>query len=175
MAVYEFEGKKPKLGVGCFIMESASVIGNVELGPNCYVGPGASIRGDYGKIIIGEGTCIEDNCTVHARPDDVCTVGNNVTIGHNAVIHNCTIEDYAIIGMGAIVSDWAIVRRWAVVAEGAVVKNRQEIPERSIAVGVPAKVIGQVNEEFIKQWDYYKATYAELASRRYPAGLKRIL
>ena len=112
MAVYEFEGKRPKLGQDCYIYEEATIIGDVTLGDNCYVGAGAVIRGDYGSVKIGSRTAVEENCIVHARPDDVCTVGNDVTVGHGAILHNCTLDDWCVIGMGAIVSDWARVGRW---------------------------------------------------------------
>ncbi len=94
---------------------------------NCYIGPGARIRGDYGTITIGDNTAIEENVVIHARPNDITVIGSHVTIGHAAIIHNATINDWAVIGMGSIVSDWAEIGEWAVVAEGAVVKNKQKI------------------------------------------------
>jgi len=111
---------------------------------------------------------------VHARPGETMRIGDHVTIGHGAIIHTPTIEDWAVIGMGAVISDFARVGRWAAVGEGAVVKNRQEIPEESIAVGVPAKIIGKVSEEYKKQWTEFKKIYENLAEKRYPEGMKRI-
>ena len=102
MAIYEFEGKRPVIGKGTYVMETASIIGDVTIGEDCYIGAGAVIRGDYGTIKIGNGTAVEDNCVLHARPDDVLSIGNEVTLGHGAIIHNCTIADFAVIGMGAI-------------------------------------------------------------------------
>ncbi|MCK5037533.1 MAG: gamma carbonic anhydrase family protein [Thermoplasmata archaeon] len=174
MAIYEFEGKVPKIGEGCYVFDEAVIIGDVELGPGCYVGAGAVIRGDYGTIRIGENTAIEDNCTIHARPGDICTIGKNVTLGHGAIVHNATIGDWVVIGMGATVSDYSTVGEWAAVGEGAVVKNKSEIPEGAIAVGIPAKVVSQTSEEYREQWVKFKAIYVELASKRYPAGLKKI-
>ena len=174
MATYEFEGKRPKIDKSAFIFESADVIGDVTIGAGCYVGPGARVRGDYGTIIIGEGTAIEDNCVLHARPGEKLTIGKEVTLGHSCVIHNCTIHDGAIIGMGAVVSDYAVIGENATIGEGAVVKNKTDIPARSIAVGVPAKVIGQVSDEYIAQWKKFKGIYRELAEKRYPAGLKKV-
>lgn len=172
MAIYEFEGREPRLGQGTYVHPSAEVIGAVTIGENCWIGPGARLRGDYGVIIIGDGTSIEDNCVVHARPGEITTIGRQVTIGHAAIIHNATVHDYAVIGMGSVVSDWAVIGEWAVVAEGAVVRQGQQIPDGSIAVGVPAKLLDkQVNEAYKAEWTRFKALYADLA-RRYPKGLK---
>jgi phenylacetic acid degradation protein len=173
MPIYEFEHKKPRMGKGTFIFPSADVIGDVSIGKNCYVGPGACIRGDYGSISIGDATAVEDNVVVHARPNEKTIIGTSVTIGHAAVIHNATIHDWAVIGMGAIVSDYADIGEWAVVAEGAVVKNKDKIPDKTIAVGIPAKVVGEITPEYKKQWTDFKQIYADLAQKRYPASLKK--
>ena len=174
MPIYEFEKQKPDIGKDTFIYKSADIIGNVIIGKNCYIGPGARIRGDYGSIVIGDNTAVEENVVIHARPKDITKIGNFVTIGHSSIIHNATIHDWAVIGMGAIVSDWAEVEEWAVVAEGAVVKNKQNIPERSIAVGVPAKVVSEISSDYKKQWTEYKKIYVDLAKERLPNFLKEI-
>ena len=172
--IYEFEGKKPRIGEGSWVFPDATVIGDVTIGERCYIGPGARLRGDYGTIVIGDRTSIEDNCIVHARPGERTEVGDHVTIGHGAILHNCTVRDGAVVGMGSIVSDYAVVGEWAVVAEGAVVKNKFEVPPRAIAVGVPAKVIGQIDEAYQRQWTGFKDIYVGLASERYPNGLRRV-
>ena len=174
MSIYEFENKKPSIGKDTFIFKSADIIGDVAIGEKCYIGPGARIRGDYGSIIIGNNTAVEENVVIHARPNDVTKIGNNITIGHGSIIHNATIHDWAVIGMGAIVSDWAEIGKWAVVAEGAVVKNKQKIPNKAIAVGVPAKVVSEISEEYEKQWTKYKKIYSDLARKRFPESLKEI-
>ncbi len=172
--IYEFEGKRPEIGEGSYVAESAVIIGDVSIGERCFIAPGAVLRGDYGRIIIGNGTAIEDNVVVHARPGETTIIGNHVTVGHGAIIHTPTIEDWAVIGMGAIVSDFARVGRWAAIGEGAVVKNRQEIPDESIAVGVPAKIIGKVSEDYKKQWTEFKKIYEYLAEKRYPSSLRKL-
>ena len=174
MAVYRYKGTEPNIGMNCYIAETATVLGNVQLGNNCYVGPGAVVRGDYGRIVIGDNTAVEENVVIHARPDGTATIGNNVTLGHGAIIHTPRlIDDGAVIGMGSVVSDWAVVGSWAAVGEAALVKNKQEIPPKSIAVGVPAKVIGTVSEEWQHTWSGFKDIYAELA-RTYPEDIERI-
>ena len=174
MSIYEFKDKKPKIGKDTFIFKSADIIGDVTIGKNCYIGPGARIRGDYGSIKIGNDTAVEENVVIHARPDDVTNIGSHVTIGHASIIHNATVHDWAVIGMGAIVSDWAEIGKWAVIAEGAVVKNKQKIPDRAIAVGVPAKVVSEISLEYEKQWTKYKKIYTDLASKRLPNSLKKL-
>ena len=171
--IQPFEDKAPAIGQASFVHPSADVIGAVTIGSGCWIGPGARIRGDYGRIIIGNNTSVEDNCVIHARPGDVTTIGHWVTVGHGAIIHNATIHDWVVVGMGGIVSDWAVVGEWAVIGEGAVVRQRQEIPAGSIAVGVPASVLDKrIDHAFRKEWTEFKAIYVDLA-RRYRAVLTR--
>ena len=123
---------------------------------------------------MGDGVAIEENVVIHARPDDVTTIEDRVTIGHGAIIHTATLRKDAVIGMGAIISDWAEIGEWGVVGEGAVVRNKQQIPAKAVAVGVPAKIIAEVKEDYQQLWGHYKGIYAELARDRYPKSLKRI-
>lgn len=173
MALYEFEGKKPVIGEDAYVCETADVIGDVRIGDRCYIGPGARIKGDYGSIAIGNETSVQENCILHARPGDRCTVGDHCTIGHGAILHNCTIEDEVVVGMGAIVSDWAVVREKAVIAEGAVVRQSDEIPADMIAAGVPAKVIKQVTADGRRFQQLARDVYPELALR-YLKSLKKL-
>jgi carbonic anhydrase/acetyltransferase-like protein (isoleucine patch superfamily) len=169
--IYDFNGQSPRINDLAYIHPSADVIGSVTIGAGCWIGPGARIRGDYGRIAIGNNTSIEDNCVFHARPNEQTMIGEWVTVGHSAIVHNATIHDWAILGMGSIVSDWAVVGEWAVMGEGAVVRQRQEIPAGSIAVGIPARVLERpVDDTYRKDWTRFKEIYAELASR-YPKEL----
>ena len=174
MPIYTFEGKTPKIGPGAHVFDSADVIGDVVLGHDVYVGPGARIRGDYGRIEIGDGTAVEDNVVIHARPDQKTRIGKSVTLGHGCIVHNCTIGDFCVVGMGAVVSDWAELGEWAVVGEGAVVRNKQVLEPGDVAVGVPAKVIAKVTDEYKEQWTRFKGIYASLARERYPKGMRRV-
>ena len=171
MGIFAFGDRIPKIGEGSYVFETATVVGDVTLGKDVYVGPGAVVRGDYGNIVIGDRTSIEENVVIHARPDDRTLIGKDVTIGHGSVIHNCRIDDFAVIGMGSVVSDFAHVKRWGVVAEGAMVKG--EVPEDTIVAGIPAKPIKEITEEFRELWSYYKTIYPDLA-HRYPRELRRI-
>lgn len=173
MAIYRFDDFTPEVGDDCYIADSAEVIGNVKLGNKCYVGPRAVIRGDYGRIEIGEQTAVEEGVIIHSRPNEITTIGKRVTIGHGAIIHNCTIEDSVVIGMGSVVSDYAIVQEWGVVAEGAVVKNGTLVERDSIFAGIPAKGIGKIKEEHKEKWNRFKDIYVELAIT-YSKRLKKI-
>jgi len=174
MAIYEYKGLRPNIDEDCYIAESAEVIGNVFLGKGVYVGPGAKIRGDYGSIEIGDGTAVEENCVIHARPGEKCCINRRVTLGHMCTIHNAKLIDhYAVVGMGSIVSDWAVIGEWSVIVEGGLVKNRQEIPPGKIAAGAPVKIIGDVREDYKKDWKRFKQLYVDIA-RTYFMDLKRI-
>jgi carbonic anhydrase/acetyltransferase-like protein (isoleucine patch superfamily) len=159
VSVYSLNGRTPVIDESSYVSESAAVIGRVTIGKNVWIGPGATMRGDYGEIYIGDYSAVEENCVLHARPGEKTVVGQHVTLGHGSIIHTGTVRDWAVIGMGAIVSDFAVVEKWAAVGEGAVVKNRDLIPEESIAVGIPAKVIGKITEEYKKTWTEYKGRY----------------
>ncbi len=173
MAIYEFEGRFPKVAPNAYVDDDAKVLGDVTIGSQCFIGPGARVRGDYGTITIGEMTSIQENCVLHARINETCAVGNHVQVGHGALLHNCTIKDYAVIGLGAVISDYATVGVWSIVGEGAVVPSNQSVPDGKVAVGVPAKVIRDVSDSDKQLWSKYKEAYADLALR-YPKGLRRI-
>jgi carbonic anhydrase/acetyltransferase-like protein (isoleucine patch superfamily) len=165
MALYKFEEHKPRVEQGAFIAESALVIGDVQIGKDAYIGHGVILRGDYGKIIVGEGTAIEEGVIVHARPDDCTTIGKFVTVGHGSMIHNAQIKDYAVIGMRATISDYSVVGEWTIIGEMGLVKNNQNVPDGVIAFGVPVKVAGKVNEKQKAFWSYGKKLYVEMAHR----------
>ena len=123
MVLYEFEGRIPNISKNSYISHSASVIGKDAIGEECYIAPGPVVKGDYGEIKIGNGTSVQDNVIIHARPDEITINGDNITLGHRCIIHNATINDEAVIGMGAIISDYAVIGQWSIVGEGAVVSN----------------------------------------------------
>lgn len=173
MALYEFEGRKPVVADGAYVAETADVIGDVRIGRWCFVGPGARIKGDYGRVVIGDETSIQENCVVHARPNEVCVVGNECTVGHGAILHNCTLEDRVVVGMGAIISDWAVVGAGCLVGEGAVVRQSARIPPGKIALGVPASVVTDAGEDVREFQRLARTVYVDLA-RRYATGLRRL-
>ena len=170
MALYQFEEHKPRVGQGAFVAESALVIGDVQIGKDAYIGHGSILRGDYGTILVGEGTAIEEGAIVHARPNDRTLFGNFVTIGHGAMIHNAQIRDYAVIGMRATISDYSIIGEWTIIGEMGLVKNYQNVPDGAVAVGVPVRVIGKVDKKQKAFWGYGKKLYIEMAHRYITPG-----
>ncbi len=172
--IYTFLGRKPKFGKDTYISETAIVIGDVVLGDNCYIGHGAIIRGDYGSIRVGSGTAVEEGVIIHCPPDEICTIGDKVTIGHGAIVHSHSIEDCAVIGMGAVLSLWSEIGEWAIVAEGAVVKMRQKVPKEVIVAGNPARVIRGVEPKDKEFWVYGKELYIDLAKKYKMFGIERV-
>lgn len=174
MSIGELEGRRPVIGADTWVHPSADVLGDVVIGERCWIGPGARVRGDYGRIEIGDCCAVEDNCVVHARPGDLCRIGDWVTLGHACVVHTSLVADYAVIGMGAVVSDRAVVGEWAFVGEGAVVPQNVQVAAAAIVVGVPAKAVGRsVDEEQRAAWLGFKETYVEPAAR-YLAGFSHL-
>lgn len=141
MECIEFRDKKPRIAQDAFIAAGARLIGDVTVKAKASIWFNAVLRGDINSIVIGEGSNVQDNSTVHVDHEFPVVVGRRVTIGHNAVIHGATIDDEALIGMGAIILNGAHVGEKAIVAAGAVVLEGMEIPPRSLAVGVPARVV----------------------------------
>lgn len=173
MAIYAYGKRVPTIDPAAYVFPSADVIGKVKIGAKVFVGAGAIIRGDYGRIIIGDGSAVEENVTIHARMSGTTRIGKNVTIGHNAMLHNCTVEDGVVIGMNATVSDNAVVGEDAIIAEGAVVKSKTIVPPRTVWGGVPATEIGPASEGSIKFWKMAKEIYQGLC-KDYPEKLRRI-
>jgi len=171
MPIYAFEGRRPTIAPSAYIAPSAVIIGRVTIGQQCYIGPGAILRGDYGSIEVGDQTAVEEGVIIHARPEDWTRIGRRVTLGHGAMVHNATIHDGAVIGMRAVVSDFAEVGAGALVGEMGLVKNSQKIPPRKVAVGVPVKVVGDVDERHRAMTHWAKDLYADLAGRYAAGGL----
>lgn len=131
------------------IVKDSIVVGDVSIGEQSTVLFGAVLRGDDNRIIIGEGTNIQDNCTIHTSQVDPAILGNHVTVGHNAIIHGCQIGDNTLIGMGAIVMNKSVIGKNCLVAAGSLVLENQMIPDGSMVMGRPAKVTRQLTGEEI--------------------------
>ena len=170
--LYRFDGKQPVVGKGSYISDNARVIGDVLIGTNCYIGHGAILRGDYGRIEIGNGTAVEEGAIVHAPPNETNRIGEKVTIGHGAVVHGKHIGDQAVIGMGALTSVWSEIGEWAIVAEGGVVKMKQIIPPKVVAAGNPAKIMRELSEKDEEFWNWGKQLYIDLAKKYLDEGMQ---
>ncbi|MCP4136468.1 MAG: gamma carbonic anhydrase family protein [bacterium] len=172
--LYEFDGKEPVSGKDTYVSELAQVIGDVVIGDNCYIGHGAILRGDYGRIEIGSGTAVEEGAIIHAPPANVHTIGENVTVGHGAILHGAKIEDFAVIGMGAILSLWSEIGEWAIVAEGAVVTMKQTVPGNVVFAGNPAQFVRDIKDKDKNMWTMGKKIYVDLAKKQLHIGMRRI-
>lgn len=163
MAIYQYDRFKPVIGAGCFVSDSARVIGDVVLGDGCYVGHGAVVRADHGSIRIGEGCAVEENVVIHVRVGKTCVLEERVTLGHGAIIHGDLIQSFAVVGMGAVVGRGTTVGRWAVVAEGAVVSQGTLVEDETIVGGIPARMIGRVQAKHKEYWQWAKGVYEDHA------------
>lgn len=144
-----------------YIHPSAVIFGNVTLGRDASVWPTAVLRGDTDAIVIGDETNVQDGVIVHVDPDSPVRVGDRVTIGHRAVIHGCTIGDDCLIGIGAIVLNGAIIGTGSVIGAGAVVPEGMKVPPGSLVLGVPGKVVREVDAELREKIEHGAATYVE--------------
>lgn len=139
--------KTPDTAQANWVAANATVVGDVTLGPKSSVFYGAVLRGDIARIVVGEGSNIQDNCIVHLADDLDAVIGKWCTIGHGAIVHACTIEDECLIGMGATVLDGAVIGARSIVGAGAVVTPRTVIPPGSMVLGSPAKVTRALKPE----------------------------
>lgn len=147
--IYEFNGFKPVIHEQAFIHETAVIIGNVIIGKEVYVGPGAAIRGDWGEIVIEDGCNVQENCVIHMFPGVSIVLERGAHIGHGAVIHGAHIGRNCLVGMNAVIMDRVHLGAESIVGALSFVKADTQIPERSLVVGNPAQVIKQVSEEMI--------------------------
>lgn len=144
--IRSYRNQKPVIAESAFLAESAVVIGNVTLAEEANIWYGAVLRGDEGSITVGKRTNIQDNATVHTAKDFPVVLGEDITVGHNAVVHGCTVGDGTMIGMGAVVLNGAVIGKGCLIAAGALVKEGAVIPDGSLCVGVPAKIIRELDE-----------------------------
>lgn len=151
MAIYEFEGFVPVIDQSAFVHPQATVTGNVIIGKDVYIGPGAAIRGDWGEIVIEDGCNVQENCTVHMFPGVQVLLKSGAHIGHGAVIHGATIGINALIGMNAVIMDKAQIGDHCIVGALCFVPADMIVPERKILVGNPAKIIKDVSAD-MSEW-----------------------
>lgn len=165
MPCYSIDGLRPVVDPTAFVHPTAVLIGDVIVGPGVYIAPLASLRGDFGRIILEEGTNLQDTCVMHGFPGSDTVVAKNGHVGHGAVIHGCRVGINALIGMNAVVMDGAVVGESCIVAASAFVKAGMEIPDRSLVAGTPAKVIRELSDKEIAWKGKGTEAYQELARR----------
>jgi carbonic anhydrase/acetyltransferase-like protein (isoleucine patch superfamily) len=157
MAIRSLNGKTPRIHPSAFISEAAYVVGDVEIGEGSSVWPGAVVRADSGRTVIGRRTCIQDNSVVHGDADVV--IGDDVVIGHRVLCHAKVVGNGTLLGNGCIVNDGVVVGAESLIGAGAMVVDGMEIPPRSVVVGVPARVRRPVTDEDLARIKTYRDIY----------------
>lgn len=162
--IYQYKNFIPVIDESSFIHPLSAITGNVVIGKNVYVGPGAAIRGDFGRIIIEDGCNVQENCTIHSFPGVTVLLKENAHIGHGAVVHGATIGKNCLIGMNAVIMDNVLLGDECIVGTLSFVKADQKIPARSLLAGNPAKIIKPVSDKMIKWKSEGAKIYQQLAS-----------
>jgi len=165
--IFEFNGFRPVIASSSYIHPNATVTGNVIIGEDVYVGPGAAIRGDWGEIIIEDGCNVQENCTIHMFPGTTVRLKKAAHIGHGAIIHGATIGENCLIGMNSVIMDDVVVGNECIVGALSFVPGKMIIPNRSLVVGNPAKIIKEVSQEMIDWKSKGTALYQTLPGECY--------
>ena len=147
--IYEFKGYRPVVHESSFVHPQAVVTGNVTIGKDVYIGPGAAIRGDWGEIIIDDGCNVQENCTIHMFPGTTVRLHESAHVGHGAIIHGATLMHNCLIGMNAVIMDNAVIGSESIIGALAFVPEGTLIGRRKIAVGNPIRVVKDVSDEMI--------------------------
>lgn len=171
--VYEFNGFIPVIHESSFVHPQAAVTGNVIIGKDCYIGPGAAIRGDWGGIVIEDGCNVQENCTIHMFPGKTITLKEGAHIGHGAIVHGANIGRNSLIGMNAVIMDDAVIGDECIVGALAFVKAETIVPSRKIVAGNPAAIIKDVSDEMIAWKTEGTRLYQELPAECF-ATLKEV-
>ena len=165
MPCYAIDGVLPVVDPSAYVHPTAVLIGDVIVGAHCYIGPCACLRGDFGRIVIGPGANVQDNCVLHGFPDQATVVEENGHIGHGAVLHGCVVRRDALVGMNAVVMDEAEVGAQAIVAACAFVPAGMQVPPRTLVAGTPARPKRPLSDAEIAWKLEGTRTYQELARR----------
>jgi carbonic anhydrase/acetyltransferase-like protein (isoleucine patch superfamily) len=164
--IFSFKGFKPVVHPSAYVHPNATVTGNVIIGKDVYIGPGAAIRGDWGRIEIGDGCNVQENCTIHMFPGKTVVLEPSAHVGHGAIIHGAHLGENCLIGMNAVIMDDVEIGKECIVGALTFINANTHIPERSLVVGNPGKIIKQVSDEMIawktKGTALYQALPAEL-------------
>ncbi|MFT5168807.1 MAG: phenylacetic acid degradation protein [Saprospiraceae bacterium] len=156
--IYEFKGFIPVIHESAYVHPQATVTGNVVIGKDVYIGPGAALRGDWGGIVIGDGCNVQENCTIHMFPGVTVTLHESAHIGHGAIIHGSSIGKNTLVGMNAVIMDNAEIGEECIIGALCFVKADTKIPRRSLVVGNPGKIIKEVSDDMI----YWKTKGTQL-------------
>ncbi|MBT2132129.1 gamma carbonic anhydrase family protein [Aliiroseovarius lamellibrachiae] len=171
--IYELDGLAPEIAVDAWVAPGANIIGRVKMAARASVWFGCTIRGDNEQIEIGEGTNVQENCVFHTDLGFPLTLGANVTVGHKAMLHGCTVGEGSLIGMGATVLNGAKIGKNCLIGAGALVTEGKEIPDGSMVLGAPGKVVRDLDAATIKGL-YASALHYQQNAARFAKGLKLI-
>ncbi len=163
--VFAIDGVTPVVHPSAFVHPHATLIGDVIVGAGCYIGPGASMRGDFGRIEMRAGGNLQDTCVIHGFPDTETQLEEDAHIGHGAVLHGCVIRRNALVGMNAVVMDGAVIGENSFVAACAFVKAGMIVPPRTLVAGIPAKIMRELSDQEIAWKGTGTAEYQELTRR----------
>jgi carbonic anhydrase/acetyltransferase-like protein (isoleucine patch superfamily) len=165
MSIYKFENKIPKIAKASYVHPQAVIIGDVEIADGCFIGAGAILRGDFGKISIGRGTNIQENCVIHVGEEERVSIGSNVIIAHGAILHDATIKPYVLVGMGSILMTGVFCEDHVMIAAGSVVKENFHIPSNVVVAGNPARIVKSLSDDQRKRIYQGVKTYQDLVKR----------
>ena len=163
--LFEFCGKRPRVGADVLLAPGARLVGDVEIGAQSSIWFNAVLRGDVNRVVIGHHTNIQDNAICHVDVPAPCMVGNYVTVGHGAILHGCKVCDEVLIGMGAVVMDGVVIGEHSIIGAAALLTGGLQVPPRSLVYGAPAKVISKLGEKEVKQIRRWAEEYCELAAQ----------
>lgn len=167
--IYSYHGIRPVIHPSAYIHPQATIIGQVEIGQNVYIGPHAVLRGDWGRIIIKNGANVQENCTLHVFPGIATILEEDAHIGHGAVIHSATIGRNSLVGMNAVVMDKAVIAEECIIGALCFVPTEFTCPPRSLIVGSPAKIIREISDEMIMWKTKGTEVYKQLAREAHTA------
>ena len=165
MPAYSFEGLVPVVHPSAYVHETAVLIGDVWVGEGCYVGPNAVLRGDFGRVVLGEGANFQDTCVAHSFPGRDCVVEDGGHVGHGTVLHGCTVSRQALIGMNSVLMDEVVIGEESIVGAMSFVRHGFSCPPRSLVVGAPAKIIRDLEQKEVDWKKRGTQEYQDLAVR----------
>jgi len=173
LSIYAFEDFEPVVAPDAYVHPEAVVIGDVQIGSKCFIGAGAVLRADFGKIIIGDGSNVQENCVLHVTPGLEVRLEENVVIAHGAKLHDAHVKRDAVVGMNAILLHRVVVEEEAMVAAGAVLPIGFVVPAKKIVVGNPPRILGEMPEMYVQLRGVGLEMYQQLPER-YRKGLRKM-
>jgi len=165
MSIYKFENKIPRIAKTSYVHPQAAIIGDVEIAEDCFIGAGAVLRGDFGKISIGRGTSIQENCVIHVGEGERVSIDSNVIIAHGAILHDATMKSYVLVGMGSILMSGVFCEDHIMIAAGSVVKENFHIPSNVVVAGNPARIVKPLSDNQRNRIHQGVKTYHDLVKR----------